>query len=55
MIVQNEVRRYPAAGARRVAFSGHRPQKLPFGFDETDERCVIEPDDIDMSDTVTIV
>ncbi len=21
-------------------FTGHRPQKLPFGFDEQDERCI---------------
>ena len=40
MIVQNEIRHQPAAHARRVAFTGYRPQKMPFGFDETDERCV---------------
>ena len=28
------------SGALRCAFTGHRPQKLPFGFDETDERCL---------------
>lgn len=22
-------------------FTGHRPQKLPFGFNESDERCVL--------------
>ena len=22
------------------AFTGHRPQNLPFGFDESDEKCV---------------
>lgn len=24
----------------RCAFTGHRPQKLPFGFDESDPRCL---------------
>ena len=38
--VQNIIRRAPAAHARRVAFTGYRPQKMPFGFDEADERCV---------------
>ena len=38
--VQNIIRHAPAAHARRVAFTGYRPQKMPFGFDETDERCV---------------
>lgn len=40
MTVQNEVRHAPAPRARRVAFTGYRPQKMPFGFDEQDERCV---------------
>ena len=38
--IQNIVRHAPAAHARPVAFTGYRPQKMPFGFDETDERCV---------------
>lgn len=38
--VQNIIRHAPAAHARRVAFTGYRPQKMPFGFDEADERCV---------------
>ena len=38
MTVQNEVRHAPAPRARRVAFTGYRPQKMPFGFDEQDER-----------------
>lgn len=40
MTVQNEVRHALAPHARRVAFTGYRPQKMPFGFDEQDERCV---------------
>ena len=27
-------------GSLRCAFTGHRPQKLPFGFDEADARCL---------------
>lgn len=35
----------PFTGKRHVAglkcaFTGHRPQNLPFRFDETDERCL---------------
>lgn len=40
MTVQNEVRHAPAPHARRVAFTGYRPQKMPFGFDENDVRCI---------------
>ncbi len=40
MMVRNVIRHPAPAGSRRVAFSGYRPQKMPFGFDETDERCV---------------
>ena len=25
---------------KTCAFTGHRPQSLPFGFNESDERCV---------------
>ena len=25
--------------AKTCAFTGHRPQSLPFGFDESDKRC----------------
>ena len=25
---------------KKCAFTGHRPQSLPFGFNESDERCV---------------
>lgn len=39
-MVENVVRRAPATRSRRVAFTGYRPQKMPFGFDETDERCI---------------
>lgn len=34
------IRRTPADRRHTVAFTGHRPQKLPFGFDESDPRCV---------------
>ena len=27
-------------GSLRCAFTGHRPQKMPFGFDEADARCL---------------
>ena len=25
---------------KKCAFTGHRPQSLPFGFNESDERCI---------------
>nr|CAI9744592.1 hypothetical protein [uncultured bacterium] len=31
---------YPDRKIRRVAFTGYRPQKMPFGFNEKDARCV---------------
>lgn len=34
------IRREPTDWRHSVAFTGHRPQKLPFGFDEADPRCV---------------
>lgn len=40
MIVRNEIRTPTVPRYRRVAFTGYRPQKMPFGFDESDERCV---------------
>ena len=40
MMVRNVVRHPAPVGSRRVAFTGYRPQKMPFGFDESDERCV---------------
>lgn len=40
MMVRNVIRHPAPAGSRRVAFTGYRPQKMPFGFDEADERCV---------------
>lgn len=36
----NTVRRHSQPGTWRCAFTGHRPQKMPFGFDEADPRCV---------------
>lgn len=36
--MENTVRRAPRGGLR-CAFTGYRPQKLPFGFDESDDRC----------------
>ena len=38
--MKNEVRRKGKPGYKRCAFTGHRPQKLPFGFDEKDPRCI---------------
>ena len=40
MTVRNEIRTSAVPRSRRVAFTGYRPQKMPFGFDEGDERCV---------------
>lgn len=31
---------YPSRRIACCAFTGYRPQKMPFGFDETDERCL---------------
>jgi len=36
----NTVRRHSPPGAYRCAFTGYRPQKMPFGFDESDPRCI---------------
>ena len=36
----NTGRRHSQPGSRRCAFTGYRPQKMPFGFDESDPRCV---------------
>ena len=36
----NTVRRHSPPGAKRCAFTGYRPQKMPFGFNESDPRCV---------------
>ena len=38
--MENEVRMKVVPRSKRVAFTGYRPQKMPFGFDEQDERCV---------------
>ena len=42
--MENIVRRRPVEStdghAMRVAFTGYRPQKMPFGFNEEDERCI---------------
>ncbi len=38
--MDNTVRVKNVPKSRRVAFTGYRPQKMPFGFDETDPRCV---------------
>lgn len=35
----NTVRRHSPPGAKRCAFTGYRPQKMPWGFDEKDLRC----------------
>ena len=39
-MIQNEVRRSISPYSKRIAFTGYRPQKMPFGFDETDNRCI---------------
>ena len=38
--MKNEIRRKTGRSYRRCAFSGYRPQKMPFGFNESDPRCV---------------
>ena len=38
--MENEVRVKAVPRSKRVAFTGYRPQKMPFGFDEQDERCI---------------
>ena len=38
--LNNVVRRRSRMGVKRCAFTGYRPQKMPFGFDEADLRCV---------------
>ncbi len=38
--MENIVRVKNVPRAKRVAFTGYRPQKMPFGFDENDPRCV---------------
>lgn len=38
--MKNIVKRASPPNARRCAFTGYRPQKMPFGFDETDPRCI---------------
>ena len=35
----NTVKRHSPPGAKRCAFTGYRPQKMPWGFDEKDLRC----------------
>ncbi len=36
----NAVRRASKPGYKRCSFTGYRPQKMPFGFNENDARCV---------------
>lgn len=38
--MENIVRRKPALNMHRCAFTGYRPQKMPFGFNESDPHCV---------------
>jgi len=38
--VKNEIRRRSDPAYCRCAFTGYRPQKMPFGFDEADPRCI---------------
>jgi len=39
-LMMNYVRRRTPLGYFRCAFTGYRPQKMPFGFNEADPRCV---------------
>ena len=36
----NTVKRHSPPGAKRCAFTGYPPQKMPFGFNESDPRCI---------------
>lgn len=38
--MENAVRITAVPRSRRVAFTGYRPQKMPFGFNENDPRCI---------------
>jgi len=38
--MNNEIRRRSNPAYFRCAFTGNRPQKMPFGFDEADPRCM---------------
>lgn len=36
----NAIRRASKPGYKRCSFTGYRPQKMPFGFNERDARCI---------------
>jgi len=38
--MENIIRHAIAPNARRCAFTGYRPAKMPFGYDELDPRCI---------------
>lgn len=38
--MENIIRHAIAQSARRCAFTGYRPAKMPFGYDELDPRCI---------------
>ncbi len=38
--MENVVRVRSVPRSKRVAFTGYRPQKMPYGFDESDSRCI---------------
>lgn len=38
--MKNMIRRHTRPSYKRCAFTGYRPQKMPFGFDEEDSRCI---------------
>ena len=40
MLNWNKRRRHSRRNYRRCAFTGYRPQKMPFGYDESDPRCL---------------
>lgn len=38
--MENAIRRQVPPNSRRCAFTGYRPQKMPWGYDEQDPRCM---------------
>lgn len=38
--MDNIIRRHVPINSKRCAFTGYRPQKMPWGFDESDPRCI---------------
>ena len=38
--MNNIIRRRTKPAHKRCAFTGYQPQKMPFGYDEADPRCI---------------